>query len=264
MELKTLLFEKRDGIARVTLNRPDAANALDRTMARELSDVAIDCDEDAGVRCVVLTGAGSRMFCAGGDLRAFVDAGKQAPALVKDMTTHLHAAVSRFARMNAPVICAVNGTAAGGGFSLMCGCDLVIAAASASFTMAYTRAGLSPDGSSTFYLARVIGLRRAYEMALTNRVLSAAEALEWGLVNRVVADADLHKEVDVLAAQLAAGATAAFGATKRLLLDGAAESLETQMERESRGIAAMLGHADGQEGVKAFLAKRKPVFGGRT
>ncbi len=199
MELKTLLFEKRDGVARVTLNRPDAANALDRTMARELMEVAIDCDEDAAVRCVVLTGSGSRMFCAGGDLRAFVEAGEHAPALVKDMTTHLHAAISRFARMNAPVIAAVNGTAAGGGFSLMCGCDLVIAAASASFTMAYTRAGLSPDGSSTFYLARVIGLRRAYEMALTNRVLSAAEALEWGLVNRVVADADLHREVDALA-----------------------------------------------------------------
>jgi 2-(1,2-epoxy-1,2-dihydrophenyl)acetyl-CoA isomerase len=261
MELKTLLFEKRDGVARVTLNRPDAANALDRTMARELMDVAIDCDTDPGVRCVVITGSGSRMFCAGGDLRAFVAAAEQGPALVKDMTTNLHAAVSRFARMDAPVIAAVNGTAAGGGFSLMCGCDLVLAAASASFTMAYTRAGLSPDGSSTFYLARLVGLRRAYEMALTNRVLSAAEALEWGLINRVVPDADLAKEVDALAAQLAAGPTMAFGVTKRLLLDGSAESLETQMERESRGIASMLGHRDGQEGVQAFLGKRKPSFG---
>ena len=264
MELKTLLFDKRHGVARVTLNRPDAANALDRTMARELMEVAIDCDEDAAVRCVVISGAGSRMFCAGGDLRAFVEAAERGPALVKDMTTNLHAAVSRFARMNAPVIAAVNGTAAGGGFSLMCGCDLVIAAASASFTMAYTRAGLSPDGSSTFYLARLVGLRRAYEMALTNRVLSAAEALEWGLINRVVPDADLLKEVDALAVQLAAGPTAAFGVTKRLLLDGSAETLETQMERESRGIASMLGHADGQEGVKAFLAKRKPSFTGRA
>jgi 2-(1,2-epoxy-1,2-dihydrophenyl)acetyl-CoA isomerase len=263
MELKTLLLDKRDGVARVTLNRPEAANALDRTMARELMEVAIDCDEDRAVRCVVITGAGSRMFCAGGDLRAFVEAGEHGPALVKDMTTNLHAAVSRFARMNAPVIAAVNGTAAGGGFSLMCGCDLVIAVASASFTMAYTRAGLSPDGSSTFYLARLVGLRRAYEMALTNRVLSAAEALEWGLITRVVADADLPKEVDALAAQLAAGPTAAFGVTKRLLLDGSAETLETQMERESRGIASMLGHSDGQEGVKAFLAKRKPSFTGR-
>ncbi len=262
MELKTLLFDKRDGVARVTLNRPEAANALDRTMAGELMQVAIECDEDPAVRCVVITGAGSRMFCAGGDLRAFVEAGERGPVLVKDMTTNLHAAISRFARMNAPVVAAVNGTAAGGGFSLMCSCDLVIAVASASFTMAYTRAGLSPDGSSTFYLARLVGLRRAYEMALTNRVLSAAEALEWGLINRVVPDADLAKEVDALAAQLAAGPTAAFGVTKRLLLDGAAESLETQLERESRGIAAMLGHRDGQEGVKAFLAKRKPSFGG--
>ena len=263
MELKTLLFDKHDGVARVTLNRPEAANALDRTMARELMEVAIECDEDPEVRCVVITGSGSRMFCAGGDLRAFVEAGARGPALVKDMTTNLHAAVSRFARMNAPVIAAVNGTAAGGGFSLMCGCDLVIAVASASFTMAYTRAGLSPDGSSTFYLARLVGLRRAYEMALTNRVLSAGEALEWGLINRVVPDADLLKEVDTLAAQLAAGPTAAFGVTKRLLLDGSAETLETQMERESRGIASTLGHPDGQEGVTAFLAKRKPSFSGR-
>jgi 2-(1,2-epoxy-1,2-dihydrophenyl)acetyl-CoA isomerase len=146
----------------------------------------------------------------------------------------------------------------------MCSCDLVLAAASASFTMAYTRAGLSPDGSSTFYLARLVGLRRAYEMALTNRVLSATEALEWGLINRVVPDADLMKEVDALAAQIASGPTAAFGVTKRLLLDGSAETLETQMERESRGIASMLGHPDGQEGVKAFLAKRKPAFRGRS
>jgi 2-(1,2-epoxy-1,2-dihydrophenyl)acetyl-CoA isomerase len=161
------------------------------------------------------------------------------------------------------VIAAVNGTAAGGGFSLMLGCDLVLAAASATFTMAYTRAGLSPDGSSTFYLARLVGLRRAYEMALTNRVLSAAEALEWGLVTRVVPDAELAKEADALAAQLATGPTVAFGVTKRLLLDGSAESLETQMERESRGIASMLGHRDGQEGVQAFLGKRKPSFSGR-
>ena len=129
MELTTLLFDKRDGVARVTLNRPEAANALDRSMARELMQVAIECDEDPAVRCVVITGAGSRMFCAGGDLRAFVEAGERGPMLVKDMTTNLHAAISRFARMNAPVVAAVNGTAAGGGFSLICGCDLVIAAA---------------------------------------------------------------------------------------------------------------------------------------
>ena len=118
-----------------------------------------------------------------------------------------------------------------------------------------------PDGSSTFYLARLVGLRRAYEMALTNRA-ERSRGLEWGLINRVVPDTDLAKEVEALAAQFAAGPTAAFGVTKRLLLDGAAESLETQMERESRGIASMLGHRDGQEGVKAFLAKRKPSFGG--
>ena len=165
--------------------------------------------------------------------------------------------------MRAPVVAAVQGVAAGGGLSLLCGCDLVIAAASAKFTLAYTRAGLTPDGGSTFFLARLVGLRRAYELALTNRVLSAQEALEWGLITQVVPDQDLGEAAGALAANPVRGPTESFGATKRLLLDGATNSLETQMELESRAIAEAIRRPDGQEGIAAFLEKRRPGFVGK-
>lgn len=262
MELETLRFELRDGVGHVTLNRPDAANSLNLAMARELHEVAIRCDVDAEVRAVLMTGSGA-MFCAGGDLKSFAGQGAALPAHLKQVTTYLHAAISRFSWMDAPVIAAVNGTAAGAGMSLACAADLVVAARSAVFTMAYTKAGLVPDGSSSFYLARVVGLHRAMELALTNRTLSAEEACDWGIVNQVVDDAELPAAAGKLAADLAAGPTAAFGRTKRLILQGTTEGLESQMERETRGIAAAAASADGREGVQAFLEKRAPRFTGK-
>ncbi len=260
MNYETLKVAHADGVTTITLNRPDAANALNLQVTVELMRAAIACDEDPKVRAVVLTGAGDKMFCAGGDLASFVAAGADAPAMVKEMTTNLHAAVSRFARMNAPVIAALNGTAAGGGLSLACGCDLAIAADNARFTMAYTRAGLTPDGSSTFFLARIVGLRRAHEMTLLNRVLSAQEALDWGLVNRVVAPDRVLPEALAMAQALVDGPLGAFGNAKRLILDGSAASLETQMEFESRAIADALRGDEGREGISAFFAKRPPKF----
>jgi 2-(1,2-epoxy-1,2-dihydrophenyl)acetyl-CoA isomerase len=183
--------------------------------------------------------------------------------VLKELTTYLHAATSRFTRMNAPLVVAVNGTAAGAGFSLAASGDMVLIAESAKLTMAYTAAGLSPDGSSSFFLPRLIGLRRTQELMLTNRRLSAAEALEWGLVNQVVPDADLPRVASELAGQLARGATRAYGVVKSLLATAFQESLETQMELEARGIAAMAGSADGREGIAAFVAKRAAVFSGR-
>jgi 2-(1,2-epoxy-1,2-dihydrophenyl)acetyl-CoA isomerase len=141
--------------------------------------------------------------------------------------------------------------------------DLVIAAQSAVFAMAYTAAGLSPDGSSTWFLPRLIGMRRTQELLLTNRRLSADEALAWGLVNRVVPDEALAGEAAALARQLASGPTRAFGAVKRLLAESFAGSLETQMELEARSIAEMAGSEDGREGVRAFIEKRQPEFRGR-
>ena len=260
MQYETMLFDVRDSVAQITLNRPDAANSLNKQMACELFEVAIRCDVDSAIRAVVLTSTGP-MFCAGGDLKSFADQGDDLPAHIKEVTTFLHAGISRLSWMDAPLIAAVNGVAAGAGMSLVCAADLAICAASARFTMAYTRAGLVPDGSSTYYLSRAVGLHRAMDLVLTNRVLSAEEALAWGLVSRVVPDEDLAAEAGSLATKLAAGPTAALGAAKRLLLQGTTEGLESQMERETRAIAAAAGSAEGREGIAAFLEKRPPRFG---
>lgn len=262
MAYEHITLERRDGVATLTLNRPDAANSIDIPLARELMDAAIACDEDRDVRAVVLTGAG-KMFCAGGDLRSFAEAGAGIAARLKELTAYLHAALSRLARMDAPVVAAVNGMAAGAGFSLAVAADLVIASEAAGFVMAYTNAGLVPDGSSTFFLPRRIGDRRTRELMLTNRKLTAAEALDWGLVNRVVPADRLLPAAHELAATLAAGPTRAFGAVKALLNESFEHGLETQMELEARAIAAASSTADGREGIRAFLEKRPPRFTGR-
>ena len=261
MEYRTLGYELQDHVARITLNRPDSGNALDGEMGRELMHAAIRTSEDRAVRAVLLTGAG-RMFCVGGDLKSFASQGERLSAHLKELAGMLHMAISRFVRMEAPFIVAVNGAAGGGGMSFVLAADLVLAAESAKFAMAYTKAGLSPDGSSTYFLPRIVGLRRALELALTNRVLTAREAQEWGLATRVVPDAALAAEAQGLAAQLATGATRAFGAAKRLLHHSFAESLETQMELEAQAIAERARGADAREGIAAFIAKRAPCFDG--
>lgn len=261
MSFETLLFEVRDNVAYVTLNRPDAANAINLQLSKDLAYAAMQCDDDPAVRAVVLTGAG-KMFCAGGDVRSFADSGDKIPTLLKEITTYLHAAISRFARMNAPVIMAVNGTAAGAGFSLACAGDLAIAAESAKFTMAYTRIGLTPDGSSTYYLPRLLGTRRTLELMLTNRLLTAAEAFEWGILTRVVPDDALAEEAEKLARSLAEGPTLAFGRVKDLVLHSD-DTLESQMERETRVISDTARTADAREGIGAFLEKRKAGFLGK-
>ncbi len=258
----TILFERRGGVAEITFNRPDAANALDLETSRALMELAIRCDEDPAVRAVLLTGSG-KMFSAGGDLGSFAKAGDGMAALLKEMTTYLHAAISRFARMRAPLIGAINGTAAGAGFSVVCSTDLAIAAESAKFTMAYTKAGLTPDGSSTYFLPRLLGSHRTLELMLTNRVLTAQEAAEWGLVNRVVPDDQVLDQARALADELAAGPTEAYGGVKKMVLGSASETLETQMELETRTIAEMAHTADAKEGIDAFFAKRPPTFEGR-
>jgi 2-(1,2-epoxy-1,2-dihydrophenyl)acetyl-CoA isomerase len=261
-EYATLKFDIRDSVAHITLNRPEANNALNLEVAQELLDAVLRCDEDPSVRAVVIAGEG-RTFCVGGDLKAFVEQGEHLPHHLKEVTTYLHAAVSRMARMDPPVVAAVHGAAAGAGLSLACACDLLVAAESARFAMAYSNAGLTPDGSSTYYLPRLVGFGRAMELALTSRELSAQEALEWGIVTQVVADEDLSEEATGLATRLATGATKALGATKRLLHSGWTETLETQMEHETQTIAEMARTADGQEGIAAFVEKRPAEFTGR-
>lgn len=259
---ETIDVDLQAGIATITLNRPAQFNALNLQMSKDLLDATIRLDEDPAVRCVVLTGAGKAFF-AGGDLSGFGAAGDGRGGLLKEMTTYFHGAIARLGAMNAPVIAKINGVAAGAGFSTMLACDLAVAAASAKFTMAYTRSGLTPDGSSTWFLPRTVGLRRAQELTLLNPTLTADQALEWGLITKVVPDAELAGAVAEMAALIAAGPTLTLGGAKRLLRMSADHGLETQMEHEARSIAAISLTRDGREGVAAFLEKRAAVFEGR-
>lgn len=261
MEFETLKYTTGDGIARITLNREKSANAINLQMAKDLMNASLLADEDSQVRAVVI-GAKGKMFCAGGDVGAFASAGDQLPAMLKEMTVYLHAAISHFVRMKAPVIASVGGTAAGAGFSLICSTDIAICSESAKFSMAYTGVGLTPDGSSTYFLPRLIGTRRTLELMMTNRRLSAAEALDWGLVNQVVADDSLEKATNELAQQLAAGPTTAYAGLKKLVLASLDQSFEAQMELESRAIADAGRTEDGKAGIAAFSEKKRPVFPG--
>ncbi|RDI63004.1 enoyl-CoA hydratase/isomerase family protein [Nocardia pseudobrasiliensis] len=258
-DYETIRFERTGAVARLTLDRPTAANGLDATMGRELAEIAGLCADDPSLKVVTLTGAG-KFFSAGGDLKGMAAAPNGAGEYVKHLADDLHSALSSFARMDALLLVAVNGIAAGAGFSLAIAADLVVAAESASFTMAYTRAGLSPDGGASYYLPRLIGLRRAQELMLTNRTLSAADALEWGLLHRVVPDAELAATIDGLAARFAAGPRHANANVKKLLLVSSDHTLEEQLAREAAFITGLADSEDGREGISAFLAKRAPSF----
>ena len=262
MAYQALRYEVKEAVATLTLDRPDAYNALNLTLGRELFHATLEADEDSTVRCIAVTGAG-KAFCAGGDVKDFAEAGARVGVVIKELTTYLHGAVSRLARTAKPVIMGVNGIAAGGGMSFALAGDLVVAAESAKFTMAYSRIAASPDGSSSYFLPRLIGLRRSLELHYTNRVLTAREALDWGLVNRVHADAEFPGALAALARELAAGPTLAFGRAKQLFHQSTQESLETQMELEAQAIAACGHTEDFQAGVKAFAAKQPVSFRGR-
>ncbi len=196
-------------------------------------------------------------------MKEFVDQLTREERHLKELTTYLHLTVSRLVRSQKPVIAAVNGATAGGGMSLAMAGDIVVAAESARFTMAYARIGATPDGSSTYFLPRLVGLRRAMEIYVLNRPLTAREAFEWGLVTRVASDAELPGVVESLARELADGPTLAFGAAKMLFHHATHESLETQMEMESEAIARAGLTEDFRQAVTAFAEKKAPVFARR-
>jgi 2-(1,2-epoxy-1,2-dihydrophenyl)acetyl-CoA isomerase len=254
-----LRSEAADGIATLTLDRPDALNALDATLKRELLAALRAAGRDRSIRVVVLTGAG-RAFCAGQDLRE--TAGPGAPALSTVLLDTYNPVILAVRRLEKPVIAAVNGVAAGAGASLAFACDLRIAADAASFVLAFGRVGLVPDSGSTWLLPRLVGHARAAELAFLGDPLPAAEAERWGLVNRVVPADALAAEVRSVAARLAAAAPRALALTKRALDRSPDASLEDQLEYEAilQGIAGRT--ADHREGVAAFLEKRSPRFTG--
>ena len=191
MSTSSVQVETRGAVALVTLNRPESANTLNLEMAMDLLAAAMTCGRNPNVRAVVLTGAG-RQFCFGGDLRGMMSQGSAVDGYLRELTGYLHSAISHFVRMDAPVIAAVNGTAAGAGVGLVTMADLVVCGKSSKFSLAYTGVGLTPDGGTSFLLPRIIGVRRSMELMLLNRTLSAEEALDWGLVNSVAEDAQLR------------------------------------------------------------------------
>jgi 2-(1,2-epoxy-1,2-dihydrophenyl)acetyl-CoA isomerase len=256
----------QDHIATITLNRPEARNALSPEMRTGLAEFTAQVEFDPDVRCVVLRGAGGH-FMAGGDVKSFQRRQSLAPEQRKREVLQglhlLHYALYRIRRMPKPVLASVEGAAAGAGVSLMLACDLAIASEDAFLILAYANIGLSPDGSSTYFLPRLLGLRRAMEMTLLPERMGARAAQEWGLVNRVVPAGDLAAETRALAERLANGPTVAYGRAKQLLESSFTTSLETQLEREGAAIADCMATEDHVEGVNAFVEKRTPRFVGR-
>jgi 2-(1,2-epoxy-1,2-dihydrophenyl)acetyl-CoA isomerase len=249
------------GVAWLTLNRLERRNAVGPEMAQALHDAAVRCADDPDVRCVVLTGVG-QFFCVGGDIDLFAQVGDRAEETVGALARTFHAAVLRLATMPKPLITAVNGPAAGAGLSLAILGDIAIAAQSAHFAVAYSAIGLTPDGGASWMLPRLVGLRRAQEMMLTNRRIGAEEAAAMGLVTRTVADGVLAAAARETAETLAQGAVGALAACRRLLHDGASAGLAGQLDAEAASIAAASGSAEGRAGVAAFIGKRRPTFPG--
>lgn len=251
-----------DGVARLTLNRPDCMNTIDLGVARALADAALQLDSRTDVRVVLLSGAG-KVFCGGGDLKSFAAVGDDLPAHLREVTTYLHAAMTILSRLDSPIVAAARGSAAGAGLGLVCASDIVLAAEATKFAFAYSAIGYTPDGGTSWNLPRLVGLRKAQELALTNRVIDAAEAERIGIVTTVVADNELDATVNELVTKLATGPTHALGVTKRLLRTTYDVSYEERLAVESVELSRSAGIADGREGVAAFLEKRAPKFEGR-
>lgn len=257
-----IALEVSEGIAHIRLTQPERGNPMDAQFISELSLIANACDEDATVRCVLIDAAG-KYFGVGADLKTMNRDRAQLPIFIKNATVGLHSAISRFARMDAPVVVAVHALAAGGFVALCAAADFCIAARSARFYAAYTGIGLLPDGGGTAFVPRRVGSRRAAEFFLRNRTWTAVEACEKGLISQVVEDAALQGEAWALARELAAGPTRAFGEIKNLLLSTWEQPIEAQMEQEARAMARVTKTEDGWNGVCEVAARRKPVFVGR-
>lgn len=258
----TLLYVLDGGIARITFNRPQVLNAIDATMARAFLDAMQRIQADPAVRVVLLKGSG-KGFMAGGDIGAFHADLPQAGATADAIITPLHAALAIMAQLPQPVLAAVHGPVAGAGFSLAMACDLAIAADNARFCLAYSRIGASLDGGSSWFLPRIVGLRKAMELALGAETIDAAEALRLDLVNRIVPLAELEAEAEAYARRLAAGPTLALGRIKALLRQSFHTPLLEQLGAEQAGFRACTDDADFAEGLHAFFDKRQASFGGR-
>jgi len=258
---ESVLYAVADGVATITLNRPRVMNALDGEMIRRLRAACEEVERDAAVRAAVVRGAGPA-FLAGGDVSVFRANLPRMAELVREFAGELHHAILALRRAPKPVVASVHGAVAGAGVSLMAAADLAIAASDATFTVAYSRIGASPDGGATHFLPRLVGSRKALELSLLSDTIDARTALELGLVNWVVQREGLDAETDRIARRLARGATRAFAETKQLVNVSFDRALPEQLAAEVESFARCATTGDFAEGVAAFVEKRKPDFKG--
>jgi len=257
----SILYSVAEGVATITLNRPQVLNALDGRMIVELRAACERAEHDAAARAVVVRGAGPA-FLAGGDVAFFRADLARMPALVREGGAELNHAILALRRAPKPVLASVHGAVAGAGLSLAAAADLAIAAEGTKFTVAYSKIGTSPDGGATHYLPRLLGARRALELMLLSDAVDAQTALRLGLVNWVTSLEQLGAETEAIARRLALGATLALGEIKRLVNESPDQPLAAQLEAEVEAFARCAGTHDFAEGVIAFVEKRKPVFRG--
>jgi len=256
---ESIRMKIQDSIATIWLNKPEQYNAFDHEMVGLLAENLVRTAADKDIRGVVITGEG-KAFCAGGNLRAVIDYGTPLDAAFHALTTPFHVAVTEIRRMPKPVIAAVNGVAAGGGFSLALCCDFRVMAESAVLRQAYTSNGLCIDGGGTHTLPRMVGHARALEIAAFDEPITAQQALNWGLTTKIVKDGESVSQAQAMCRNIATGSLHSYGLSKRLLTDAFSTSFEAQLEHERAGLNSCAAHSDGQEGIKAFLEKRKPEF----
>jgi len=263
MSYKTIIFEEKDGVATITLNRPTSFNAFNSEMIKEVVDAIEKCAKNVRIKVLIITGAG-KAFCSGGDLKAAKEwSGDNRGDFFRQLTKFFHRVILDIRMMPKPVIASINGSAAGGGFSLALACDLRIASDKATFRQAYTSVALVPDGGWTFHLPKLVGLGKASELIFLDKVLNAEEAEKLGLVNQVVSEAKLKEATLEVAKRLARGPSLAFARAKALLNRALTSSLESQLENERQGIALSGETEDFREALSAFFEKRKPKFQGK-
>jgi 2-(1,2-epoxy-1,2-dihydrophenyl)acetyl-CoA isomerase len=262
-DLRVVRYAVDQGVATIQLDRPEAGNAIDLALVEDFYEAVFRAGDDPAVRAVLLSGAG-RSLSTGGDLAmlAALEKGELAGRL-RQMIDLYHLALDRLTRIDAPVVCAVRGAAAGGGLGLLHAADVVIAAEDSKFALGYAALGLPSDGGNTWFLPRLVGLRRAQQLMLLNRVLTAPEALDWGLVTELAPAEEVEARAHQLAIRLAAGPTLAFGRMKRLLRDSWTNDLSGQLSAETTQMAEAGASDDAAEGIAAFMAKRRPAFHGR-
>ena len=256
---RSVEIESDREIACVFLNRPEAFNALNMDMAECLATHLITLATNENVRGIIVSGRG-KAYCAGGDLKWALAFPRGVSSAFHELAGRFHQAILEIRRMPKPVIAAINGVAAGGGFSLALACDFRVMSESALLRQAYTSSGLSMNGGGTFTLPRLVGLAKALEIAAFDKPISSDQALSWGLVTKVVKDGATMEDALKMAHELSKNSLNSFGWSKQLLTDSFNSSFEAHIERERLGLSQCATHPDGKEGLGAFIEKRKPRF----